>query len=235
MRDTPPNSSLTVDDADGTDLLRAVLADADAVEPAALNPLTGAVEPLGGIGSGRSAPAASHNAALLRLVLRDDLTGLYNRRGFHVVAARALAMASRLRVRLLLFFGDLDGLKQINDRFGHAEGDRALVRAAACLADVFRGPDIAARVGGDEFTMLAREDSGRTAGVLCERLRESFASRGSAEPRYRLSLSFGVVGFDPDAAPSLGDLMAQADDALYTQKRTGRGHQPGAGGPGIDD
>ena len=96
---------------------------------------------------------------LRSLALTDELTSLYNRRGFWASATQQLKLAHRNTKEALIFFCDLDNLKQINDSYGHGEGDRALVRAANALAQTFRNSDILARLGGDEFAVLASEAS----------------------------------------------------------------------------
>ncbi|MGO9802462.1 MAG: GGDEF domain-containing protein [Steroidobacteraceae bacterium] len=159
---------------------------------------------------------------LLYLALRDDLTGLYNRRAFRALASQSLRSAHRLQRQVLVFFADLDGLKRINDRFGHSEGDRALSRAAAGLKAIFSyKSDIVARLGGDEFVALVIEEDGRRADDLCPRLRQSVAALGAGESRYALNLSVGVARSDSERPRSLSELMAQADAALYRDKRSG--------------
>jgi diguanylate cyclase (GGDEF)-like protein len=156
---------------------------------------------------------------LLYLALRDELTGLYNRRAFRVLARRSLRSAHRLQRQVLVFFADLDGLKRINDRFGHGEGDRALSRAAAGFKAAFNNEsDIVARLGGDEFIALVIEEDGRRADELCRHLRQSVEARGARESRYALTLSVGVARSDSDRPHSLSELMAQADAALYRDK-----------------
>jgi two-component system cell cycle response regulator len=158
---------------------------------------------------------------LLYLALRDELTGLYNRRAFRVLASRSLRAAQRSQQHVLVFFADLDGLKRINDRFGHGEGDRALARAAAGLKASFNSKsDIVARLGGDEFVALVIEGERRGAGELCRHLRQSVATRGARESRYALTLSVGVARSEADRPQSLSELMAQADTALYRDKRS---------------
>jgi diguanylate cyclase (GGDEF)-like protein len=153
------------------------------------------------------------------LALTDDLTCLYNRRGFFAAAAQMLKLARRNAQGLLLLFCDLDGLKKINDAFGHREGDYALVRVADALEQAFRASDILARLGGDEFVILALEQSGQTHEVILQRLKESLKKRNAGESRYELSLSVGLARFDPKRPISLGELMAKADQAMYEQKR----------------
>jgi two-component system cell cycle response regulator len=160
---------------------------------------------------------------LLYLALRDELTGLYNRRAFRVLAGRSLRSAHGLQRQVLVFFADLDGLKRINDRFGHGEGDRALSRAAAGFKATFNNEsDIVARLGGDEFIALVIEEDGRRADDLCRHLRQSVAARGARESRYALTLSVGVARSDSECPHSLAELMAQADAALYRDKHSRR-------------
>jgi len=153
------------------------------------------------------------------LALTDDLTCLYNRRGFFAAATHMLKLARRNGQCLLLFFCDFDDLKMINDSFGHGEGDLALVRTADALEDAFRASDILARLGGDEFVVLALEQSTRTQEVILQRLKKSLKKRNAGQARYGLSLSIGVARFDPKRAVTLGELMAEADKAMYEQKR----------------
>jgi diguanylate cyclase (GGDEF)-like protein len=169
---------------------------------------------------------------LLYLALRDDLTGLYNRRAFRALASQSLRSAHRLQRQVLVFFADLDDLKRINDRFGHSEGDRALSRAAAGFKATFSNKsDIVARLGGDEFVALVIEEDGRRADDLCRRVRQSVAARGVRESRYALNLSVGVARSDSDHPRSLSELMAQADAALYRDKRS----QLAPPGTGVED
>jgi diguanylate cyclase (GGDEF)-like protein len=156
------------------------------------------------------------------LALTDDLTCLYNRRGFFAAAAQQLKLAARNSQSLLLLYCDVDNLKLINDSFGHQEGDLALIRVADALEHAFRHSDILARLGGDEFVVFAGESSTQTHEVLLRRLEKSLKKSRASESRYELSLSVGVARFDPKQAVSLGELMAQADTAMYEQKRTHR-------------
>src|SRR5439155_4655683 len=97
-------------------------------------------------------------ASLQSLVITDPLTGLYNRRGFTTLANQLLKQARRSRQPFLLFTADLDDLKQINDGYGHLEGDQVINAAAAILKDTFRASDVIARIGGDEFAVAVLED-----------------------------------------------------------------------------
>jgi diguanylate cyclase (GGDEF)-like protein len=159
---------------------------------------------------------------LRHLALTDELTCLYNRRGFFAAAAQQLKLAIRNAQSLLLLFCDLDNLKKINDSYGHREGDLALIRTADALEQAFRDSDILARLDGDEFVVLASEASSQTQEVLLRRLEKNLKKSNANESRYELSLSVGVARFDPKRAISLGELMAQADEAMYEQKRNHR-------------
>ncbi|MFI5094363.1 MAG: GGDEF domain-containing protein [Candidatus Acidiferrales bacterium] len=153
------------------------------------------------------------------LALTDDLTCLFNRRGFFAAATHQLKLAQRNGQSFLLMFCDVDNLKKINDTYGHHEGDLALIRTADALEQSFRGSDILSRLGGDEFVVLASEASSQTQEVLLRRLEKNLKKSNANESRYQLSLSVGVARFDPKRAISLGELMAQADEAMYEQKR----------------
>jgi diguanylate cyclase (GGDEF)-like protein len=156
---------------------------------------------------------------LRSLALTDDLTCLYNRRGFFAAATQQLKLAHRNARGLLLFYCDVDNLKKINDSYGHREGDLALIRAADALEQAFRDSDVLARLGGDEFVALALEVSMQDQGVILRRLRNSLRKASAEESRYQLSLSVGVARFDPKSGVSLGDLMLKADQAMYEDKR----------------
>ncbi len=154
------------------------------------------------------------------LALMDDLTRLYNRRAFYTLAAQQLKVMRRKAQGLLLFFADVDHLKNINDTYGHREGDLALVRTADALERTFRNSDILARLGGDEFAVLALEASCQDQDAILRRLEGHLQEASAQEPRYKLSLSAGVARFDPKHSVSLGDLLARADRAMYEQKST---------------
>lgn len=153
------------------------------------------------------------------LALSDDLTCLYNRRGFYAAAAQQLKIARRQEKPAVLFFCDLDGLKTINDTFGHREGDFALVRTADALEEVFRESDVLARISGDEFAVLAMDLSRDYQQGILNRLQRSLRKAGKEELRYELSVSVGAAWFDPQNPVSLGELMEQADRAMYAEKR----------------
>ncbi|MGH9716281.1 MAG: GGDEF domain-containing protein [Candidatus Acidiferrales bacterium] len=155
---------------------------------------------------------------LRHLALSDDLTCLYNRRGFYAAATQQLKMTRRNEKPAVLLFCDLDRLKAINDSFGHSEGDLALVRTADALEAAFRDSDVLARLGGDEFAVLATDLTAQNEQTVIGRLRESLRDTAKDEWRYELSLSVGTAWFDPRTPESLGDLMARADRAMYEEK-----------------
>lgn len=155
---------------------------------------------------------------LRHLALSDDLTCLYNRRGFYAAATQQLKIARRNQKAAALFFCDVNELKTINDTYGHREGDLALVRTADVLEEVFRESDVLARLGGDEFAVLAADLSPEHEPIVLNRLHESLKA-GKAEMRCELSVSVGSAWFDPQRPMALGELMEQADCSMYEQKR----------------
>jgi diguanylate cyclase (GGDEF)-like protein/PAS domain S-box-containing protein len=169
---------------------------------------------------------------LQSMSLVDDLTGLYNRRGFFLFSQQQLRIAERTEQKVLLFFADLDNMKQINDTLGHQEGDNALVEAAAVLKETFRKSDIIGRMGGDEFAVLAVDATDETGDVLTNRLQKALGARSQLKTRkYTLSLSTGVAHSDPENRSSLDELMARADRLMYEQKRTKQRQDGGFGLP----
>ena len=166
-------------------------------------------------------------SALQSLSLVDELTGLYNRRGFLAVTEQYLESFQRSDNGLVVLYADLDGLKGINDSLGHLEGDRALVRTAEVLKEAFRSSDIIARLGGDEFVLLASVGADESAESLTDRLQQKIALANAQRNRpYDLSISIGVTHYDPDEACTLEELMGRADRVMYEEKRKKRTLQP---------
>ena len=161
-----------------------------------------------------------YRTMLQNLSMRDELTGLLNRRGFLSLAGQHLKIAQRSNWMIMLLFADLDELKEINDQFGHVEGDEALRSVARILRQTFRASDIIARLGGDEFIVLAVKITDEGIKIIAKRLREKVQKTNQNNPHYQISLSFGVVKFDPQAMLSLEEMIAQADKALYESKET---------------
>jgi diguanylate cyclase (GGDEF)-like protein/PAS domain S-box-containing protein len=159
---------------------------------------------------------------LKALLLVDQLTGLPNRRAFITLSEQALKLATRMERDVLMIFIDVDHLKHINDTHGHLVGDRALIDTARVLRESCREADLIARLGGDEFVALMTVDSDQTAELVCERIKARVATHNREIDRgYDLSLSLGAKRSKAEGT-MLADLLAQADTALYEQKR-GRG------------
>jgi diguanylate cyclase (GGDEF)-like protein/PAS domain S-box-containing protein len=156
---------------------------------------------------------------LRALSLIDELTGLYNRRGFLTLARHQQKICSRTGKEMLLIYADVNGLKGINDHYGHDVGDAVLVETAKILKESFRSSDITARLGGDEFVALILEASEPCSEPFWARLEDKLRSRlaGAAFP-FKLSLSIGMVCCDPKTPYSLEELLAKADQAMYAQK-----------------
>jgi len=166
-------------------------------------------------------------SALQSLSLVDELTGLYNRRGFLAVTEQYLESFQRSDNGLVVLYADLDGLKGINDSLGHLEGDRALVRTAEVLKEAFRSSDIIARLGGDEFVLLASVGADESAESLTDRLQQKIALVNAQRNRpYNLSISIGVAHYDPNEACTIEELMGRADRVMYEEKRKKRTLQP---------
>jgi diguanylate cyclase (GGDEF) domain len=157
---------------------------------------------------------------LRNLSLVDELTGLYNRRGFLTLAEQQLRLASRAEKGFLLAFADLDDLKQINDTFGHHEGDMALINTAAILKETFRNSDIIARIGGDEFVIVLIEAHNDDAEIIVRRLHANVESHNAKENRpYKLSISIGTAYYDPESPSfSIHEMLSRADTLMYAQK-----------------
>src|SRR5258705_9552031 len=158
-------------------------------------------------------------AELGNLALTDELTGLCNRRGFMAIAERQLKIGHRTGRGILLFFMDIDGMKQINDSFGHGEGDQVLRRTAKALKMTFRDSDVIARLGGDEFAVLAIEASDNSESAIRARLAEDLKTVSASETRYAINLSLGAVRINICSNASIGEWMVRADQAMYAQKR----------------
>ena len=162
-------------------------------------------------------------SALLSLSLIDELTGLYNRRGFMDLGEQYLKLARRAARDVALFYLDLDRFKTINDTLGHHVGDRVLLKLSDILIAAFRSSDIIARMGGDEFAVLAVEATEEGADLLLSRLRKRIDDFNMArrEP-YQLSLSIGMIRHDGEGRIRLDDLLARADAAMYEEKHSRR-------------
>lgn len=161
--------------------------------------------------------------------IRDDLTGLYNHRYFREMLDHELAVAERHATPLSLLFIDLDDLKGINDRHGHAAGDLVIVRVAMLMSRGRRRTDVAARIGGEEFALLAPETAYDDALIIAEQLRADAAVEAIeiAGSSIGFSASIGVATY-PRCATDSRELRVAADLAMYAAKRGGRNRVAGA-------
>jgi diguanylate cyclase (GGDEF)-like protein/PAS domain S-box-containing protein len=167
---------------------------------------------------------------ILALSLRDELTTLYNRRGFMTLAEQQLKTASRLKKKVALLYTDMDDLKKINDSAGHKVGDRALAEIAFILKKSFRESDIIGRLGGDEFSILAMESTEMNVDILIQRVQEKLAlfnSRSSAEAGFSLSISIGFCVREPEDPVTVEEMLSRADRLMYEQKRSKKSGEPG--------
>ncbi len=154
------------------------------------------------------------------LSITDELTGLFNRRGFSTLAERQAKLAKRQNKGMILLCVDVDDLKGINDTLGHNTGDLALMETAGILRKTFRQSDIISRIGGDEFTVFQIEDVTITPEMLISRLKQNLAARNEkSDQRYHLSFSVGVARCAPESFISINELLIQADKSMYEQKR----------------
>jgi diguanylate cyclase (GGDEF)-like protein len=156
---------------------------------------------------------------LQTLSVTDALTGLWNRRYLRARLSEEIVRASRYGGSVALLLVDLDGLKMINDRRGHAAGDVALRKVAECLASTCRASDISARYGGDEFIVLLPETRAREALEIAERIRSAVRACLPGSP---ISVSIGAADLASVSAASPDALCEAADHALYEAKGKGR-------------
>ncbi len=163
----------------------------------------------------------NYEAQLQHISISDELTGLFNRRGFMTLADKHLKVAQRCGKDVFLLYADFDNMKSINDTLGHAVGDNALVETAVILKNTFRQADLIGRVGGDEFIVLMSENKecGGEEAVL-ERLEQEIDKANSqANRKYKVLLSLGTVRYDHTEPTTIDELMREADQLMYEHKR----------------
>jgi diguanylate cyclase (GGDEF)-like protein len=165
---------------------------------------------------------AESEAKLKEMAVTDELTGLKNRRGFLFLATQQIKEANRNQARIWFIFIDVDGMKTINDTYGHSEGDKALIAAANIIKNTFRESDVSARIGGDEFVVIITGTTEVNGGAIIERLQKNLhCYNNAAKNPYRLSLSAGIVDYDPGKNPcSIEALLKKADELMYENKRS---------------
>ncbi|TCO75601.1 sensor domain-containing diguanylate cyclase [Chromatocurvus halotolerans] len=166
------------------------------------------------------AKMAEQEIAALQMATLDELTGISNRRGFMALAKHAVAMCRRHKEPAVLIVLDLDKFKPINDRFGHAEGDRALIAFSRIMQEVFRDSDVYARTGGDEFIVLLTGADEAGAKESLERFGEALSDYNRRELRgYDLEYSAGYVTRAADDDRGIEALIEAADDLMYARKK----------------
>ncbi|HEY5996402.1 MAG TPA: diguanylate cyclase [Candidatus Deferrimicrobiaceae bacterium] len=176
----------------------------------------------------RQAFTVMENAWLYRQIIRmsttDGLTGLTNVRSFRETLKREHARAARHRLRYSIVMMDIDHFKKINDVYGHPVGDTVLRELAAIIKDSFRNTDLPARYGGEEFIIMLPDTTKRDAQIVANRLRQACERKVFAAPSPSLhaTISLGITDFDPESSMTEKEVIAIADEALYTSKREGR-------------
>jgi diguanylate cyclase (GGDEF)-like protein/PAS domain S-box-containing protein len=153
------------------------------------------------------------------LSITDELTGLFNRRGFFTLADQQLKLAHRHKTGIFMLYADLDGLKKINDKLGHTTGDSALIDMANLLKKTYRESDVVARIGGDEFAVIPIGTTGDNVEIISARFQDALKIHNNTINRhYMLSASVGIAHYDPEEPCSLDKLLIQADRMMYKQK-----------------
>ena len=167
--------------------------------------------------------ASDISAKMRHIAVRDQLTGLLNRRGFIEYGEKAFAAAQRRGTPLSIIMTDIDRFKFINDKFGHAAGDNALVHFARLMTESRRGEDVVARVGGEEFALLLPGTELRDAMALADQLCNKIGETPMDLTTVGLPMtsSFGVAAISKSDT-DLDDMVRRADRALYRSKRAGR-------------
>jgi len=166
---------------------------------------------------------AEQELAAVQLATLDDLTLLSNRRGFSALAQHALNVCKRLERPASLLFFDLTDFKQINDTFGHAEGDRALKTFADVLRGTLRESDVIGRLGGDEFVVLLSDADAAATQEVTERLTHSLDERNAQAQRgYSIRFSVGQIEYDAARHGSIAELLSAADAAMYSHKQASK-------------
>lgn len=160
-----------------------------------------------------------------QLAAKDALTGLANYRTLVDVLESEIRRSERTKREFALVLFNLDGLKHINDRYGHLTGNAALCRLADALSITCRDIDTAARFGGDEFALVLPETAAGSANLVAQRIRNSLADDGRG---IKLSASIGVAGYPRDGE-SIGGLLSAGDAAMYAMKNQSRNSSPSIG------
>ncbi|MGD0781444.1 MAG: sensor domain-containing diguanylate cyclase [Candidatus Aminicenantales bacterium] len=156
--------------------------------------------------------------------ITDELTGLFNRRGFFTIGREYISLAVRRKTKMFLLYMDMDGLKQINDTFGHHIGDQAILQLAEFINRTFRASDVKGRMGGDEFAVFPIDSSLDGAETALARMQNAIDEfNAAADKPFRFSISSGMAFFDPDHPATIEDLLMRADKLMYERKRSKNG------------
>ena len=158
---------------------------------------------------------------LHRISVTDEMTNLYNRRGFLMLAEKQIKIADRMPGELFVLYADCDKLKWINDTLGHKTGDQLIMETAGVLQDTFRQADIIGRLGGDEFVVVMVDESGKeSVNTVKERLARAIVKRNELPDRtYVLSISYGIVSYDKNNPCNMEQLLSKADHLMYKVKK----------------
>ena len=165
------------------------------------------------------AEMAEGELAAIQLATIDEMTKISNRRGFVSLAQNSINLCARQGSPVSMVFLDLDKFKPINDQFGHAEGDRALITFAELMRQSFRDSDVFARIGGDEFVVLLTNTETDPAAKIVERFRSLVDAYNTESKRgYDICFSDGIVSMQPDQHTLVEDLLSEADVLMYEKK-----------------
>tara|TARA_R110002153_G_scaffold107109_4_gene246907 strand:+ start:71979 stop:72830 length:852 start_codon:yes stop_codon:yes gene_type:complete len=164
---------------------------------------------------------AERELAAIALATLDDLTKIPNRRGFMILSQHSLNLCTRQKMPATLVFMDLNKFKQINDEFGHAEGDDVLKTFANLISNECRESDLFARLGGDEFVILFINTTTSAAKETIIRLQQSLnAHKQKANNTYKINFSYGIVSFNPNKHKTIEALLEDGDSQMYEHKNT---------------
>jgi len=165
------------------------------------------------------AEMAEGELSAVQLATIDDLTKISNRRGFISLAQNSINLCARQGTAVSMVFLDLDKFKPINDQFGHAEGDHALIAFADLMRKSFRDSDVFARIGGDEFVvLLTNTEKDRAADIVARFRGQVDAYNAQAKRGYDLCFSDGIVSMLPNQDSLVDDLLREADVLMYEKK-----------------
>lgn len=166
------------------------------------------------------AELAEQELLAVQLATLDDLTRISNRRGFIKLAQNSLDLCARQKLPASLVFLDLNDFKSINDKFGHAEGDKALIAFANQMIITFRDSDVFARYGGDEFVILLTNSSIKSAEDIIDRFQQAIEIHTKENNLdYGLSFSSGIISVESEKGYSIENLLHEADALMYKQKQ----------------